>query len=360
MMHETPSVAEVRSVLAEFQDPETGRSIVQLEQIHNLHLADGKLSLTLGLTTWAAPMWEQTRTELAALLKQRFPSLEVCITLVEHHRPAEKLSEIGLAAKTVLAVGSGKGGVGKSSFAVYLAYGLHRAGCKVGLMDADFYGPSIPYLLGCRERPHLIDGRIQPATIDGLQLMSVGLLAPDSEAVIWRGPMLHNALRQLLKDTAWAEMDYLIVDLPPGTGDVAISLSQLMPTSAAVVVCTPQDVALLDAVKAIAMFRRIGLEVVGMVENMSYFICPHCQSRHDIFGHGGAKRRAEELALPFLGAVPLLPELRTSGDAGQAGKAFNIPSAAAALEEICRNVSAELIRRRKRQPVMPTLPIIGG
>ena len=237
--------------------------------------------------------------------------------LAVHRRKPEKLGEIGLAAKTVVAVGSGKGGVGKSSIAAYLACGLRRAGCEVGLMDADVYGPSIPHLFGSRERPQMIGDRIQPVVVDGLRVMSMGLLVPEGEAVIWRGPMLHTALTQFLRDTAWGDLDYLMIDMPPGTGDVAISLSQLLPLTGAVVVCTPQDVALLDAVKAIAMFRKVNIDVLGMVENMSFFLCPNCNARHDIFGSGGARRRAAELGVPFLGEVPICTELRVVGRRGQ-------------------------------------------
>ena len=188
-----PSESAVRAALAEFQDPETGRSITQLEQVHGLQLDDRRLSVTLGLTTWSAPLWQQTRAELVEHLRKRFPGLDVAVELAVHHRKPEKLGEIGLAAKTVVAVGSGKGGVGKSSIAAYLAYGLHRAGCEVGLMDADVYGPSIPHLLGSHERPDLVGDRIQPVVVDGLRVMSMGFLVPADEAVIWRGPMLHNA-----------------------------------------------------------------------------------------------------------------------------------------------------------------------
>ena len=327
MPNDQPTEAAVRAALAEFKDPETGRSITQLEQIHGLRLDGQRLAVTLGLTTWSAPVWEQTRSELAELLRHRFPGLEVTVELAVHQRKPEKLGEIGLAAKTVVAVGSGKGGVGKSSIAAYLAIGLRRAGCEVGLMDADVYGPSIPHLLGSRQRPQIVDDRIQPVVVDGLRMMSMGLLVPEGEAVIWRGPMLHTALTQFLRDTAWGDLDYLVIDMPPGTGDVALSLSQLLPLTGAVVVCTPQDVALLDAVKAIAMFRKVQVEVLGMVENMSFFVCPDCHARHDIFGSGGAKRRAAELGVPFLGEVPISTELRIGADEGRVAAAFDQPTA---------------------------------
>ena len=339
-----PTETAVRAVLAEFKDPETGRSITQLEQVHGLRLKDDDLAVTLGLTTWSAPLWEQTRSGIGRTAEAAISPLDVTVELAVHQRKPEKLGEIGLAAKTVIAVGSGKGGVGKSSIAAYLAYGLRRAGCQVGLMDADVYGPSIPHLLGSRERPQLVDDRIQPVMVDGLRVMSMGFLVPEGEAVIWRGPMLHTALTQFLRDTAWGELDYLIIDMPPGTGDVALSLSQLLPLTGAVVVCTPQDVALLDAVKAIAMFRKVNIDVLGMVENMSFFLCPNCGSRHEIFGSGGAKRRAAELGVPFLGEVPISMPLRIQADEGKAAAAFDVSDVRPYLETICRNLVGQLGR----------------
>jgi ATP-binding protein involved in chromosome partitioning len=359
MSNEPVTEAAVRAALADFRDPETGRGIAQLEQVHGVQLDGRRLSVTLGLTTWSAPLWEQTRAELAEHLRQRIAGLDVSVELAVHQRKPEKLGEFGLAVKTVVAVGSGKGGVGKSSVAAYLAYGLRRAGCQVGLLDADVYGPSLPHLLGSRQRPQIIDDRIQPVVIDGLRVMSMGFLVPEGEAVIWRGPMLHTALTQFLRDTAWGELDYMIVDMPPGTGDVALSLSQLAPLTGAVIVCTPQDVALLDAVKAIAMFRKVHVEVLGMVENMSFFLCPNCNARHDIFGSGGAKRRAAELNVPYLGEVPICTELRVGADAGRVGAAFDEPAARPYLEAICRNFVGNLAAQHRQKPVLPTLPVLG-
>jgi ATP-binding protein involved in chromosome partitioning len=358
-MTSQPTEAAVRAVLAEFQDPETGRGVVQLEQIHALHLAEDRLTVTLGLTTWAAPLREQLRGELASLLTSRFPGLAITVETAIHDRKPEKLGNIGLAAKTVVAVGAGKGGVGKSSIAAYLACGLRRAGCQVGLLDADVYGPSIPHLFGSHEKPTMIDDRIQPVVVDGVRMLSMGLLVPEGEAVIWRGPMLHTALTQFLRDTDWGELDYLVIDMPPGTGDVALSLSQLLPLTGAVVVCTPQDVALLDAVKAVAMFRKVNVDVLGMVENMSFFVCPNCNARHEIFGSGGAKRRAAELHVPFLGEVPLVTELRAQADAGRITAAFDEPGMGPCLDGICREFVGQLASRHRRHPALPTLPVIG-
>lgn len=350
----------VEQAISEFKDPETGRRIGPLGQIHGLELDGNKLSISLGLTTYAAPLWKESQAELTEYVRLRFPQLsDVKVTVVHHERPAERLGEIGLAAKSVIAVGSGKGGVGKSTVAASLAYGLSRAGAKVGLMDADVYGPSIPHLIGSDERPRILNNRIQPVMVDGLTVMSMGFLIPPGEAVVWRGPMLHGAITQFLRDTDWGELDYLIIDMPPGTGDIALTLSQLLPLSGAVVVCTPQDVALLDATKAIAMFGKVNIEVLGMVENMSHFICPNCNTRHDIFGSGGARQRANELGVPFLGEVPLNTQLRILGDQGRVGAGFDDPASAPYLNALCVNLVKGLVGRHREQPVMPSLSVLG-
>jgi ATP-binding protein involved in chromosome partitioning len=350
----------IRQALDKFKDPETGRGVVGLGQVHSLALDHDKVSLTLGLTTFSAPLWQKTRDELAGFLRGRFPQLAgVNVELAVHDRPAEKMGQLGLTAKAVVAVGSGKGGVGKSTIAVALAYGLSRAGCKAGLMDADIYGPSIPQLLGSKAQPTIVDNRIRPVAIDGVNVMSMGFLVPAGEAVVWRGPMLHGAITQFLRDTDWGMLDYLIIDMPPGTGDVALSLSQLLPLTGAVVVCTPQDVALLDAVKAIAMFRKVNIEVLGMVENMSHFVCPECNTRHDIFGSGGARRKAGELGVPFLGEVPIHVALRIAGDEGRAPSSLDDEASAGYLEALSRNLVKNLVARRKDQPPMPSLSVLG-
>lgn len=358
MTNQPLSEAAVRETLSQFTDPETGRSVVQLGQIHQLELSGRDLAVTLGLTTWSALLREETRSEMTALLKKQFPGLNVTVNLAIHQRRPEKIGEIGLTAKSVIAVGAGKGGVGKSSVAAYLAYGLARAGCQVGLMDADVYGPSIPHLLGSNDRPTIIGNRIEPVVVDGMKVMSMGFLVPAGEAVIWRGPMLHSALTQFLHDTEWGDLDYLIIDLPPGTGDVALSLSQLLSLTGAVIVATPQDVALLDVVKAVQMFRKVNVEVLGMIENMSFFICPQCGARHDIFGSGGAKKKAQELLVPFLGELPLVSELRVLADQGQIGKAFESETARAYLESICMNLVRNLARQHREQPQLPTLTVL--
>jgi len=351
--------AAVEAALADFQDPETGRSVLSMEQVRDIELADGKLSLTLALTTHSAPLWKETQAALEHLLRSRFPQLSgVTVTLAIHHRPPEKLGQIGLTAKSVIAVGSGKGGVGKSTIAAVLALGLARSGCKVGLMDADVYGPSIPHLLGVNRRPEVVENRIQPIEVSGLKVISMGFLVPPDQAVVWRGPMLHGAITQFLRDTDWGELDYLIIDMPPGTGDIALTLSQLLPLTGAVVVCTPQDVALLDAVKAIAMFRKVNIPVLGMVENMSGFICPGCGQRHDIFGSGGARQKAAELDIPFLGDVPINLQIRVHGDQGRTGANFEDAATAPVLEKICYTLVKNLADQHRTVPPLPTLSVL--
>jgi ATP-binding protein involved in chromosome partitioning len=273
-------------------------------------------------------------------------------------RPPEPIGEIGLRVKSVIAVGSGKGGVGKSTIAASLALGMQRAGSKVGLMDADVYGPSIPHLLGVSQRPQVADNRIQPIDVNGMPVISMGFLVPPGEAVVWRGPMLHGAITQFLRDTEWGPLDYLVIDMPPGTGDIALTLSQLLPLTGAVVVCTPQDVALLDAVKAIAMFRKVNIPVLGMVENMSGFLCPDCGKRYDIFGSGGARQRAEELGVPFLGEVPINISIREFGDEGRAVAAFDDPQAGSYLEKIVYQLTKYLADSASVTPQMPKLPTL--
>jgi ATP-binding protein involved in chromosome partitioning len=351
--------AAVESALNEFQDPESGRSVVKMGQVRTIAVTDGRIEIDLGLTTWSAPVWEETRKSVVAHLKRHFADVpRVDVRIVKHARPAEKIGEIGLPTKSVVAVGSGKGGVGKSTIAACLAYGLKNAGASIGLLDADVYGPSIPHLLGVSERPTTAGGRLQPIMKDGLRLMSMGFLVPPGEAVVWRGPMLHGAITQFLRDTNWGDLDYLIIDMPPGTGDIALTLSQLLPLTGAVVVCTPQDVALLDAVKAIAMFQKVSIPVLGIVENMSYFVCPGCNRQYDIFGSGGARHKAEELEVPFLGEVPINIGIRRRGDAGETGLNFDDPSVSQFLQPISQTLVRNLVSQRRDRPPLPSLAVL--
>ncbi len=349
----------VRSALQNFQDPETGRSVVAMGQVSDIQASDSAISVRLGLTTYSAPLWQETVDQATEQLRHAFPQVDrVEVHPCEFDRPAEKIGEVGLQAKSVIAVGSGKGGVGKSTVAAALAYGLQRAGCQVGLMDADVYGPSVPHLLGIGGRPEVIENRIQPLQKDGIRVMSMGFLVPAEEAVVWRGPMLHGAITQFLRDTAWGHLDYLIIDLPPGTGDIALTLSQLLPLTGAVVVCTPQEVALLDAVKAIAMFRKVSIPVLGMVENMSGFVCPDCQKRYDIFGSGGAQRKAAEMDVPFLGDLPINMQIRACGDQGAISQVFEDEATRPSLEALTLQLARNLTQRVKGSPSLPTLNVL--
>ncbi len=373
MASEPISLSDIESVLAEFKDPETGRSIVQQQQVHEVHLHGNRLSLTLALTTYSAPIWDETRDALCCLLKERFPDLaEIDVTLAVHERIPASLGQVGLRAKSVIVVGSGKGGVGKSTIAASLAIGLKNAGCQVGLMDADVYGPSIPHLLGASGRPEITEKQtgadesgtpviarsIAPIDVDGIKVISIGFLVPADKAVIWRGPMLHGSIIGFLRDTDWGHLDYLIIDMPPGTGDVALTLSQTLPLTGAVIVCTPQDVALLDAVKAINMFKEVGIPILGLVENMSYFLCPDNGKRYDIFGTGGAKRKAEEFGIPCLGEVPIDMQVRINGDEGSTAANFEDPSIAKSLEAICRSLVKNLAARHIEEPPLPSLSVL--
>ena len=352
--------AAVDNVLQGFADPETGRGLKTMDQIVGVAVEGDQLNVTIGLTSYSAPLWEDTRERLTDELQAALAGkAKVTVNVVEHNRPAQPIGGIGLTAKSVIAVGSGKGGVGKSTIAASLALGLKKSGAKVGLMDADVYGPSIPHLLGVNEKPTATaEKRLQPVDADGLKLMSMGFLVPPEEAVIWRGPMLHGAITQFLRDTDWGDLDYLIIDMPPGTGDIALTLSQLLPLTGAVVVCTPQDVALLDAVKAVAMFRKVNIPMLGIVENMSYFLCPDNGKRYDIFGSGGARRKAEELEVPFLGEVPIQIAIRERGDAGETEGNFADQDASPYFERICFSLAKNIASSKAADPPMPSLSVL--
>jgi ATP-binding protein involved in chromosome partitioning len=359
MPDQTISRDAVLAALSGFPDPETGRDVVNMEQVGEIAIDGQRVEIELAITSWASLLRDETRDDAQRHVRSKLPpGTDVHVRIEEHIRPPEKIGEIGLTAKSVIAVGSGKGGVGKSTIAASIAYGLKNGGATVGLMDADVYGPSIPHLLGVNERPYLENNRLQPVKKDGLRVMSMGFLVPPGEAVVWRGPMLHGAITQFLRDTEWGPLDFLVIDMPPGTGDIALTLSQLLPLTGAVVVCTPQDVALLDAVKAIAMFRKVHIPLLGMVENMSYFICPDCGKRYDIFGSGGAKRRASELDVPFLGDVPINIGIRQRGDAGDTAGNFADESSAQFFRDICYRLVRQISTGHKAQPPMPSLNVL--
>lgn len=351
------SKASIESALNSVKDPETGLGLVDQHQIRSIEISGDTARISVALSTHSAPL----KSDVVAAIQDRLIPLGVQkadIRLENLDRPAAPQGQLGLTIKSIIAVGSGKGGVGKSTLAASLAIGLQRAGCTVGLLDADLYGPSIPHLLGITEQPQQSDKKIIPVNVGGISVISIGFFVPREEAVVWRGPMLHGAMTNFLRDTHWGQLDYLIIDMPPGTGDIALSLSQMVPLTGAVVVCTPQDVALLDAVKAIAMFRKLNIQVLGMVENMSGFICPDCHKRYDIFGSGGARKRAEELQVPFLGDVPINIAIRQHGDDGTTNRNYEDPLVKPYLERVVRQLASNVAAVAVAKAGTPSLPVL--
>lgn len=351
----------IRNAIANHPDPETGRPIDAMGQIKEISVDGKRATVKLALSTHSSPIADEVAEALQAKIVAAAPGSEAVIELVVHPRPPARVGQIALRAKSVIAVGSGKGGVGKSTVAAAVALTLRRYGAKVGLMDADVYGPSIPHLLGLSGRPAITAAkRIEPIMLGGdMPVMSMGFLVEPDQAVIWRGPMLHGSINQFLGETEWGELDYLIIDMPPGTGDVALTLSQALPLAGAVVVCTPQEVALLDAVKAISMFRKVNIPLLGMVENMSGFLCPDCGKTYDIFGRGGASAKAEELNVPFLGGLPIDVELRTAGDEGRLAELLDSSETARApFQKVVKGLSRSLASQAASQPAKTSLPTL--
>jgi len=319
-----PTEERIREALRAVQDPELHRDLVSLGMVKEIAVGNGTANVTIELTTPACPLRNKIREDVERAVRSVPGVTAVHVEMTARVRaPAGPLQLPGV--KNVVAVGAGKGGVGKSTVAVLAAVGLARAGAAVGILDADVYGPSIPKMLGIEDaKPTLVGEKMAPVRAAcGVAAVSMGLLVDPNRAIIWRGPMVHNALRQFLQQVEWGQLDYLIVDLPPGTGDAALSLAQSIPVTGAVVVCTPQPVALADAVRALKMYQQLGVEILGLVENMSYYICPHCGGREEIFGHGGAEQAARELQVPFLGAIPIHTGIRLSGDEGKPLAAFD-------------------------------------
>ncbi len=358
-MSDSPTIEAVNQILHEIQDPETGRSIVKTKQLYETHVDGNRIELNIGLTTHSLPIADRFRDKITETLQNQFAGSEVAINFRDHERRPPEIGQIGLRCRSVIAVGSGKGGVGKSTVATCLALGLKRAGCKVGLMDADVYGPSVPQLIGVDGQPGKAGDKIAPIDADGMPVMSIGFMVPTEQAVIWRGPMLHSAVTQFLRDTAWGDLDYLIIDMPPGTGDVALTLSQLMPATGSVVVCTPQKVALLDAIKALSMFDKVKIPVLGLVENMSSFICPDNGKSYDIFGKGGVRKLAEQVQVPLLGELPINISMRERGDGGQTLSNFDDPQIEPYLTEMIENLVWGLAEKTADEPPQPSLPVLG-
>jgi ATP-binding protein involved in chromosome partitioning len=303
--------------LREVLEPELQHDLITLQMVRDVQVSGAAVSMTVVLATPASPF----QADIEHGIRQQLAKLEVSDVRIEWRTeiPAsrgtsDKPQLPGI--KNTIAVGSGKGGVGKTTVAVNLAAGLSAMGAAVGLLDADVYGPNVPLMIGASGPPRAIGDRIQPLEQFGLKLMSMGFLSPGDKPLIWRGPMLHSVIQQFLKNVEWGPLDYLVIDLPPGTGDVVLSLIQTVPVTGAVIVTTPSDVSLEDARKAVQMFHQVKVEILGIVENMSFLLCPHCRERVDVFGHGGGRRTAERYGVPFLGELPLNPDVRIGGDTG--------------------------------------------
>lgn len=350
---------QVIEALRPVKDPEIGRSLVELRMIKDIVINDGAVQFKVELTTPACPLKDRIESDVRQALTTVPGITDVKVTFTSRVRP----SGAGLpdksplpGVKNTIAVASGKGGVGKSTVAVNLAISLAQDGASVGLLDADVYGPSIPMMMGAGRRPTQRDGKIVPLEAFGVKMMSIGFLLDADRALIWRGPLVAQLINQFLNDVDWGELDYLVIDLPPGTGDVQLTLVQRIPLSGAVIVTTPQDVALADAVKGLSMFKEVKTTILGIIENMSYFSCPHCGERSEIFGFGGGERTATRYDVPLLGQIPLITAIRQGGDNGHPIVAAEPESAAAAaFRQAARQAAARLSVEAVRKPRRPTI-----
>jgi ATP-binding protein involved in chromosome partitioning len=346
-----PTEETVLAALQKVQEPELGKDIVSLNMVKDLKVEGGKVSFTVQLTTPACPLKSEIegrcRTALAEV--EGITDIEVNWgSQVARGATNPQMEQMAPGIKNVVAVSSGKGGVGKTTVAVNLAVALAQTGASVGLMDADIYGPNVPKMLGLTGQPSSEGGKLTPPVAHGVKVMSMGFLVADDTPLVWRGPMIHGAIQQFLRDVDWGEIDYLIVDLPPGTGDAQLSICQLMPVTGAVIVTTPQEVSLLDSRRGLAMFQKVNVPLLGIIENMSYFLCPHCAERTDIFSTGGGKTAAEKLEVDFLGAIPIDVAIREGSDSGRPVVATDPNSPLSlAITEIAKQIAARIAVRNR-------------
>jgi ATP-binding protein involved in chromosome partitioning len=343
-----PTEQQILESLKTIIDPDLGKDIVTLGFIRNMKITDDGVSFSIKLTTPACPLKAEFKRQAEEAVKKVFPeakNVEVAIESEVHHSSrAPGFLEILPSAKNIIAVGSGKGGVGKSTVAVNLAVALSYLGAKVGLLDADIYGPSVSMMLKSDYKPVLKGDKILPLKSNGVHVISMGFLIDDSTPIIWRGPMVSRAIEQLLQEVEWPDVDYLLVDLPPGTGDAQLTIAQRVPLTGAVIVSTPNDVALVTAKRGLAMFQKMNVPILGIIENMSSFVCPHCNKETEIFSKGRAKDEAEKMGIPCLGQIPIESAIAEAGERGvpivalypssQTAKAFF-----AAAESLAREVS---------------------
>jgi ATP-binding protein involved in chromosome partitioning len=350
----------VLDALRVVRDPDLNRDIVSLKFIKNLRIDGGSVSFAIELTTPACPVKDQMRDQAHAAVSAIPGVTTVNIQMTAQVRSAAS-PDAGRApvegVKNVIAVGAGKGGVGKTTVAVNLAIALSQSGGRVAMIDGDIYGPNVPIMLGLQTQLTTDGQKILPAEQYGIQLVSMAFLTGDDAPVIWRGPMLHGAIQQFFREVRWDRIDYLIVDMPPGTGDVALSLSQTVPVSGAVLVTTPQTVSLADTRRAVRMYQKLNVPTLGLIENMSHFICPTCQTESDIFGKGGGERLAQDLSMPFLGRVPIYEPIRIGGDTGVPITIGEPQSPAArAFRAAAAQLAAQLSIASYKRPI-PLMPV---
>lgn len=309
----------VKQALSKVNDPELNQDLVSLNMVRDIKIEGDKLSFTVMLTTPACPLKTIIEEDCRKALTQAgFKDENIKINMageVRKHGVQGKEPVSGI--NQIIAVSSGKGGVGKTTVSVNIAIALSQSGAKVGLLDADITGPNVPIMMGSQEAPKIEDTKILPKENYGIKYISMGVLVPPDQPVVWRGPMLDSAIKQFVRDVKWGELDYLIIDLPPGTGDAQLTVCQAFPLAGGVIVTTPQDVALLDSRKSVNMFKQMKVPILGIVENMSFFICPKCNERTEIFSSGGGEKAAEKLSVPFLGRIPIELDVRIGGDSGR-------------------------------------------
>jgi len=352
MLNDTTITDALRNV----QDPELGRDIVTLDMVKEIHIDGTAVALKIDLTTPACPLKDEIGSDIEEKVKA-IGATDVDITwgATVRRATAQQPENLVPGVKNIIAVASGKGGVGKSSVSVNLATSLALEGATVGLLDADITGPNIPQMMGIEGQPSATpDGKIEPLERYGVKVISIQFFVPEGQPIVWRGPLVGGAIQQFLRDVDWGELDYLVVDMPPGTSDAQLTLAQSVPISGALLVTTPQDVALSDVQKALAMFQRLSVPILGLVENMSVFVCPHCDEPTEIFGHGGGERFAGASDLHYFGGIPLDVKVRQGSDAGVPAVAQREPGPAAeVMREVARQVAARMsVRAAAEAPVL--------
>jgi ATP-binding protein involved in chromosome partitioning len=360
-----PSESAILDALKAVRDPDLNRDIVSLKFVKNLRIDGGHVAFTIELTTPACPVKDQMRDQARTVVRQvpGVSTVDVEMTAQVRSTISSDLNKAPVeGVKNIIAVGAGKGGVGKTTVAVNLAIALSQCGGRVAMIDGDIYGPNVPIMLGINTQLTTDGDKIVPAQQYGIQLVSMAFLTTDDSPVIWRGPMLHGVIQQFFRQVRWQDIDYLVVDMPPGTGDVALSLSQTVPVSGSVVVTTPQTVSIADTRRAVRMYQKLNVPTLGLVENMSHFICPSCHHESDIFGKGGGESLAADLSIPFLGRIPIYEPIRVGGDTGvpiTIGEPKSVAAQAfrAAAERLAAQLSIAAYNSGKR--AIPLMPVRG-